>query len=189
MRSAALAVLALLAACSKEPDYVEYRDAQGAFTTMAPEGWTPEVVGPFPEWPARKTVWVGAVADEHEGQPIGALYTIWRMDRHPTGKQARYRDEMLAATDALFADEAPADVMVAPGEVDGHPARAFQRDLVENLGGGVHGAVRTYPSRISGVAIQTPDAYYVLEYRATLELFEKHLPVFQRMREGFRPGK
>lgn len=189
MRMRALAVIMLAAGCSGEPNYVPYEDAAGAFRTEVPDVWRAEVSGPFPEWPARKTQWVGAVADQHEGDAIGALYTVWRMERHPTDKQKRYRDEMLAATDALFSDEAPPDVLVAPGEIAGYPARAFQRELMENLGGGLHGAVRSHPSRVSGIAIQLPDAYYVLEYRATLELFDKHLPHFQRLREKFRLGR
>lgn len=179
----------LLGACSRPIEYATYADPAGAFTVEAPKDWQPEVSGPFPEWPARKTQWLGAIADQHEGTAIGAIITIWRMDRKPTAKQARYRDQMLAATDDLFADEQPADVMTAAGELAGYPARAFQRELTENLGGGLHGAVRSHPSRISGVAVQTEDAYFVLEYRATLALFDKHLPTFQRMRESFKPGK
>lgn len=189
MRRFALAVLVLASACSKKVEYVTHRDVIGGYAVDIPDHWLQTVSGPFPEWPARKTQWIGAEADQHEGVAIGAIYTIWRMDRNPNAKQKRYREQMLAATDALFADEQPQDVMVAPGEVQGFPARAFQRELIENLGGGIHGEVRRHPSRISGVAIQLPDAYYVLEYRATLKLFDKHLPAFQRMRETFKPGK
>lgn len=189
MRRTLLAAAVLLAACAKPLEYETYRDPAGAFETEAPRGWTPEVSGPFPEWPARKTQWLGEMADQHEGAAIGAIFTVWRMSRKPTAKQVKYREQMLAATDALFEDAQPEDVMTAAGELAGYPARAFQRELTENLGGGMHGAVRAHPSRISGVAVQTPDAYYVLEYRATLKLFDKHLPVFQRMRESFKPGK
>jgi hypothetical protein len=188
MRRIALAVLLAAAGCAKKVEYVTHHDVIGGFTVDIPAGWVQTASGPFPEWPARKSEWIGAVADQHEGVAIGAIYTIWRMDRKTTAKQKRYQETMLAATDALFAEEQPEDVMVASGEVLGFPARAFQRELTENLGGGIHGALRSHPSRISGVAIQTPDHYYVLEYRATLKLFEKNLPVFQRIRDSFKPG-
>ncbi len=189
MRRIALLALLLAAGCSKKVQYITHHDVLGGYTVEIPDDWVQNVSGPFPEWPARKTEWVGAVADQHEGIAIGAIYTIWRMDRKPTAKQKKYRESMLAATDALFNDEQPEDVMVAPGEVHGYPARAFQRELTENLGGGIHGELRPHPSRISGVAIQLPDAYYVLEYRATLKLFDKHLPAFQRIRDTFKPGQ
>lgn len=183
---ALLAAALLLSACGRGPAYEPYGDASAGFSTEIPKGWKAELAGPFPEWPARRAQWIAEVADEHEGAVVGAIITIWRMDRKASEKQARYRDEMLAATEALFSDEQPPDVLVAPGEFAGQPARAFQRELVENLGGGLHGAPRAHPSRISGVAVQTAKAYYVLEYRATLELFDKHLPTFQRMRERFK---
>ncbi len=175
-----------LAACSQAPQYEPYADATGAFSVEVLKGAAPQVSGPFAEWPARKTEWLLEAADQHEGRAIGAIVTVWRMDRKPTAKQVRYRDQMLAATDALFADEQPEDVMTAAGELAGFPARAFQRELTENLGEDKQ--VRSHPSRISGVAVQTEAAYYVLEYRAVLPLFDKHLPTFQRMRESFRPG-
>jgi hypothetical protein len=177
----------LAAGCSRQLEYAEYKDPAGGFTAQMPKSWDAVARGPFPEWPARKTEWIGEVADQHEGVAIGAIYTVWKMSRKPTKLQKKYADSMLAATDALFADEAPADVMVAPGEALGYSARAFQRELTENLGGGLHGPVRSHPSRISGVAIQTPEWYYVLEYRAVLPLFDKDLPVFQKLRESFKP--
>lgn len=183
---AALAAALLLSACGRGPSYEAYGDPAAGFSTELPKGLKADLAGPFPEWPAKRTQWVLEAADEHEGAVLGAIITIWRMERKAGEKQARYRDEMLAATEALFSDEQPPDVLVAPGEFAGRPARAFQRELVENLGGGLHGTPRAHPSRISGVAVETPDAYYVLEYRATLELFDKHLPVFQRVRERFK---
>lgn len=187
MRRLLLGLALLAAACSKPVEYAEYRDPVGAFTVQMPRDWPADSKGPYPEWPAHKTEWIGEVADEHEGVAIGSIYTIWRMSRKPNAQQKRYQEQMLAATDALFADEAPPDVMVAPGEFQGHPAVAFQRELTENLGGGMHGKLRAHPSRISGVAIQTPDWYYVLEYRAVLPLFDKNLPVFQNLRATFKP--
>lgn len=184
MRRLALA-LALFAGCSKPLEYAEYKDPAGTFVAQMPKDWAPLAQGPFPEWPARKTEWIGEVADQHESIAIGAIYTVWRMSRKPTKIQKKYAESMLAATDALFADEAPQDVMVAPGEMLGYPARAFQRELTENLGPA--GNLRAHPSRISGVAIQTPEHYIVLEYRAVLPLFDKRLPVFQRLRESFKP--
>ncbi|MDX6771067.1 MAG: hypothetical protein SF051_16165 [Elusimicrobiota bacterium] len=186
MRRIALAAALLAGGCSQKTNYIEHKDAVAGYTVQVPDEWAPVVSGPYPEWPARKTEWIGAVADEHEGIAIGAIYTVWRMDRKPTAKQKKYAETMLAATDALFADEAPEDVMVAAGEFAGFPAAAFQRELTENLGGGIHGAVRSHPSRISGIAIRTPDAYFVLEYRATKKLFDENLPHFQRLRETFK---
>jgi hypothetical protein len=185
MRRIALGLALLAAGCSKPLEYAEYKDPAGGFAASMHKEWIANAKSPFPEWPARKTEWIGEVADQHEGVAIGSIYTVWKMSRKPTAKQKKYDETMLAATDALFADEAPQDVMVAPGEFQGHPAVAFQRELTENLG--PEGKLRSHPSRISGIAIQTPDHYYVLEYRATLPLFEKNLPVFQKLRESFKP--
>lgn len=182
-----VAAALLLSACGG-PSHEPFADAPAGFSTEVPAGWKAEAAGPLPDWPARRVRWLAELADEHEGHPVGAVITVWRLERETNERQARYRGEMLAATEALFAEEQPPDVMVAPGEFAGFPARAFQRELVETLGGGAHGPVRRHPSRISGIAVKTPDAYYVLEYRATLALFDEHLPAFQRLRERFKLG-
>ena len=50
----------------------------------------------------------------------------------------------------------------------------------------MHGKVQTFPSRVDGVLLRSDEAYYVLEYRATEELFDKHHPAFERFKASFK---
>jgi hypothetical protein len=189
MKQSAIALLAVLAACSRPMSFVDYREPGGEFSVQVPEGWQIDERGPFSRKPVGEVWWVGETVDQHEGWPVGALLFIRRLDRNPGKGQERHVQHVLAETDALFSGGHPADVNVKAAEFSGYPARSFQRAFDETAGGGLHGSTRSHPSRVIGMAIQTPTAYYVLEYRATLKLFDKHLPAYERLTASFKLSK
>lgn len=179
MRPLIAALLAILAACSLPMTYVEYQEPGGDFSVQVPSHWAIDERGAFSRKPVGEVWWMGKVVDQHEGIPIGVMLFVRRIDRRSTGTT-------LAETDALFSGKHPKDVLVQSLEFSGKTARAFNRDYEETLGGGMHGKLRSYPARTAGVAIQTPDAYYVLEYRAVRDQFDKYFPIFERLRSSFK---
>ena len=184
-----MVVLLAAAACSRPMSFVEYREPAGEFSVEAPAGWNVNESGSFSKRPVGEVSWAGKIVDQHEGRPVGALLFVRKLDRHPDKLQERYRQGTLLETDALFGGGHPADLAVKSGDFAGHPARWFQRDFDDSVGGGMHGAVKTYPSRVAGIVVQTPEAYYVLEYRATRELFDGYRPAFERLTASFQLGK
>lgn len=131
--------------------------------------------------------WVGEVAEESEGMQLGAMIHVSRFQR--TDAPSSFKKSTLAPTDAMFGpgplpDGAPADIAVLT--VSGHPARRYQRGFDAVLGGGLHQAKGPVAMRLEDLVVQTPDAYYVLEYRATKALFDKHYRAFDRLASTFR---
>ena len=45
---------------------------------------------------------------------------------------------------------------------------------------------KKYSIKLEDIVIRTPEAYYVLEYRATQELFDKYYFAFEKAAETFR---
>jgi len=189
MKRLMVVLFAAVAACSRPMSFVQYREPAGEFSVEVPAGWNVNERGSFSKRPVGEVWWAGKIVDQHEGWPVGALLFVRKLDRHPDKGQERYRRNTLLETDALFSGGQPADLAVKSGDFAGHPARWFQRDFDDSVGGGIHGAVKTYPSRVSGIAIQTPETYYVLEYRATRELFDRYMPAFERLTASFKLGK
>lgn len=186
MKRLLLILLAASAACSRSPSSSEYRPAGGGFRLETPVGWASNERGPFTRRPIGEIWWIGKMVGEHEGWPVGALILVRRLDRHPGKDEERYRKDVLSQTDALFRGDQPADLILKKGNLVGKPARWYRRDFEETTGGGIHGTSKSFPSTVSGVVVQTPEAYYVLEYRATRELFDEYESDFRRLVSTFK---
>jgi len=186
-----LALMVASAACSSKPSFEPFREASGEFSVDAPHGWGVDYNDSFTRKPIASVSWVGELTDGSEGAVIGSVVEIrklWRRpEDHPEPKTfTRYRMNVLEPTEALFGGTAPRDIATADAILSGRAARSYRRVFEQTNKGGLHGAVKRYPSRVEGVVLKTPEAFYVLEYRATEPLFERHRPVFQKMRDTFQ---
>lgn len=190
MRHLAFTLL-LLAACTKPLSFVEYKEPGGEFTVQVPSGWQADERGPFTRRPVAEVWWLGEMVAQHEGWPLGVMLFVRRFDRHPDPPNTRYRNGTLANHDVLFMDKELKGVSVSKGEHSGFPARWVANDKwIETTGDNLfHGPVKRYPSRLRAVVIRTPDYYYVLEYRAVNDRFEKYLPAFNTLVSSFKLTK
>lgn len=181
-RFVAAAVISASVACAQKTAFQEFKEASGEFVADLPSNWHRDGQDDLRRRPAASMTWVAEVAAESEGQQVGAMIHVSRFQRReaPTG----FRKSTLEATDSMFGSGplpsgAPADISALT--VSGHPARRYRRDFEAVLGGGMHKTAGPIAMRLEDVVIQTPDAYFVLEYRATGKLFDKHHPAFERL--------
>jgi hypothetical protein len=188
MRLLSLALL-LLSGCAKPLSFQEYREPGGEFSVRVPVGWQMSERGPFSRKPVGEVWWVGELVAEHEGWPLGVMLFVRRLDRQHDPRATAYRKYDLAPTEALFGENPPAGkISVTKTELLGLPARLVTNDeYIDTTGDGLfHGPVKEYPSRVRVLVIQRPEAYYVLEYRAVRDRFEKYLPAFETMVASFK---
>lgn len=186
----AAAMILASVACAQKTAFQEFKEASGEFSADLPSNWHRDGQEDLRRRPAASMTWVAEVAAESEGQQVGAMIHVSRFQRG--GVPAGFRKSTLEATDALFGSGplppgAPANI--ATLTVSGHPARRYRRDFAAVLGGGMHKTAGPIAMRLEDVVIQTADAYFVLEYRATKELFDKHYPAFERLAATFRLAK
>lgn len=194
MRQALAVAVLVVVGCSKPLAFELYREPAGTFTAEVPVGWPKDFDDAFTRKPIAGVSWVGKLVDGGEGRAIGAVIEVrklWRLKKdHPAPKDyERFNKSVLEPTADLFNGAYPADVLVSDGVLSGLPAKIYSRNEFDQAtGGGMHGAVKHHPSRVEGVVLQTPEAYYVLEYRATKDLFDKHRPAFERLKTSFKLG-
>ena len=168
----------LLAGCSQKTSFQPFTEASGAFTAELPSNWQRDGHEDLRKTPAAVMTWIAELVDQSEGYQVGTMIHINRFQRK--GATPAFKKSTLAPTDALFGSgKLPADVSVMT--VSGHPARRLQREFEQNLGGGMHAKKGPFAMRLEDVVIQTPDAYYALEYRSTKDLFDKHHGAFERL--------
>lgn len=182
--------LMLAAACNKSTSYQSFQEASGQFIADLPVEWHRDGQDDLARRPAATMTWIGAVEAEKEGRQVGAMIHISRFQRKDA--PLAFKRSTLDPTDTMFGPgplPAGAPSVVIPLSIDGRPARRYRRDFEEILGGGMHGTTNPIPMRLEDVVIETPDAYFVLEYRATRNIFEKHHPVFERLISTFRLAK
>jgi hypothetical protein len=177
MKSAFPILLMLAAwACGRPPSFELYEDASG-FSAEIPSGWTRLGDADLTRRPVAVATWVGQVIAEDEGRPIGVVLNVTRISRKRSDLQkgrdwSRYKADWLDRSDALFAKS-------------GGDTASFQQGFM--LQNKTHGLPPT-AMRLEDFVIRTNDAYWVLDYRATVALFEKHHPTFARLKASFKPG-
>lgn len=177
MRALALLALLLAGACAKKLTFEPYKDASG-LSAEVPAGWSRLGDPDLTRKPIAVATWVGKLVAEDEGTPIGAVINITRISRKPANLQkgqdwGRYKADWLDRSDALFAKE----------KGDG---ASFRQEFV--LKNKTHGLAPTN-MRLEDLVLRTDDAYWVLDYRATAELFDKYYPAFQRLKASAKPGR
>lgn len=187
IRAGLLPVLLAVIGCSQEPSYREFKEASGEFAADIPLKWLRDGQDDLRRVPAASMTWIAEVAEESEGNQVGAMIHISRFQRKDA--PSNFKKSTLDPTDMMFGSGplppgAPANVSSLT--MSGHPARRYRRDFEAVLGGGMHPAKGPIAMRLEDIVVQTPDAYYVLEYRATKALFDKHYQAFERLAATFR---
>lgn len=195
---AAVAVMELLGACSRQ-GYETCSDPEGNGSFEVPKGWAREGNAGLGHKPVSTALFVGYVAAQDEGIPLGAVLSVTKLYRQrsaPAGGDKAFQDfrkTVLLPTEVLFGQA---------------PTSALPEELRKGLAGGVEdtmlgGCRPTYrrefahynrpayaqAARPASGGCRHPDAggfYFVLEYRATCELFEKHCEAFQRAKASFK---
>lgn len=183
--------LTILTACSRPLAFEEYREPGGEFSVKVPVGWQLSERGPFSRKPLAEVWWLGEQVAQHEGWPIGVMLFVRRLDRQYDPRAKPYKNFDLDPTEALFTETPPKGLTVTKREFSGYPARlVVNDDFAQSKGDNLfHGPVKEYPSRLRALVIQTPKAYYVLEYMAVSDRFEKYLPAFETLTASFQLHK
>lgn len=181
-----LALLLAVVGCAQKDPFQPFKDASGEFESDVPADWRREGDDDLGRRPAATLTWVGMVAEESEGMQLGAMIHVSRFQR--TGVPPGFKKSTLDPTDLMFGPGpfppgAPPNITTLT--VSGHPARRYHREFEVVLGGGLHKTNGPIAMRLEDIVIQTPKAYYVLEYRATKSLFDKHYRAFERLTSTF----
>lgn len=190
MKPLFLVVLITAVGCSHRTSFQQFKEATGEFAADLPSNWHREGQDDLGRRPTATMTWIAEVAAESEGRQLGAMIHISRFERKDA--PVDFKKSTLDPTDTMFGPgPLPAD---APANINsltigGHPARRYRRDFEVVLGGGLHKAKGPFAMRLEDIVVQTPDAYYVLEYRATKTLFVKHYHAFERLAATFRLEK
>lgn len=190
MRPLFFVLLLSVIGCAQKDSFQRFKDASGEFESDVPANWRREGQDDLGRRPAATMTWVGEVAEESEGRQLGAMIHISRFQRKDVPSD--FKKSTLDPTDSMFGPGplpagAPADITALT--VSGHPARRYQRGFEVVLGGGLHQTKGPVAMRLEDIVVQTPDAYYVLEYRAVKTLFDKHYRAFDRLVSTFRLNK
>lgn len=181
MKRTAAAFLLLTAACSRPPRYAAYQDPAKRYTLEVPATWAVDADPNADKKPASKTEFIGAARPQREGVILGAVLSVSRLSRARKdfpGTDAAFKgfdENILKPTRDLFGDDAAAPA-----------AKTFSRDY--DFGGPT--PLHSDPAvamRSVGTAYRTADAYFVVEYRAAKENFEKYRYAYDRAVLTFKP--
>ena len=179
----------LAAACSLS--WRPYADASGDFTAEMPSSWKSYNDLDLKRRPVGVLSFVGELQTQDEGIPIGAVINVTRASRTASempvgGRELKaYGEGWIAPSEDLFGAHPKSDLKVTNTALGGKDARTYEREFVwENP---AH-AIKPIPMRLVDVVVRTDKAFYIIEYRATQKLFEKHRPVFERFLKGFAFG-
>ena len=188
--------LAAAAGCSRAPSFETYEDPGGDFHVEVPKDWQAVGNANKASKPISAVMFVGKMIEQEQGIPMGAVLSLTKFYRrradYPGKNQSfeKYRGDVLVPSGVLFGDSpsklAPALRKLLPTDVQestfsGHPARIYGRSYVQNS----RNDGKQIPMRLEDIVIQTPSAYYVIEYRATVDLFDLYKYAFDRARESF----
>ena len=186
-------------ACSRALVWQPYADMSGDFSSEIPASWTSIDDPDLKRRPVGVVAFLGEMKAQDEGNPLGALIQVSRVTRGPSempaGEKARqaYAKAWLASPDRLFkgrVESLPVDAQKGLPKVSevllgAKTARTYEREY-EHFNA-AH-MPRPVPMKLVDVVVRTDKAYYVIEYRATRDLFEKHRPVFERFLKSFAFG-
>jgi len=204
----ALALAASLASCKRAPTATEgdhfqfgsYQDSEGNYRFEAPLGWQPSTEERV-EKPAASVFFRGYEPVNGQEVPIDAAVLVSKLPRRPEffGSREdfeRFRRTTLLQVDALFGPpspelQEPLRSLIAKNTKDitvaGIPGKTYHRDYDYVDPKGPPGS-KPLPISLEEIVLKTPDAYYVLEYRARRDLFDKYHFAADRLKSTFQPG-
>lgn len=174
-----LAAVLLAAGCSKKVEYVHYEDPTG-FSADVPAKW-PRLKDPdLTHKPSAMMEWVGVDAPQYAGEILGAVIHVSRISRKredvpPKLSWEKYSADFLAPAEKIFANQS------------GDTAEATKETTLQDRSP-FHTLAPT-AIKTDLVVLRTPDAYWVLNYTATKENFDKYAPAFERLKATAKPGR
>ena len=192
----AVLLLGAAAACTRPLVWQPYADASGDFRSEMPKSWSSYNEPDLMRRPVAVVAFLGEMKTQVEGYPIGAIIQVTRATRVPSelpkGDKARknYTASWLVSPDLLF--KGPVEALhvdpkkglpkVSETALGAKMARTYEREYEEF--NAVH-MPRPVPMKLVDIVVRTDKAYYIIEYRAPRDLFEKHRPVFERFLKSF----
>lgn len=189
-----LGLVAGLAACRPAPHPVAYADPSGFFRSEIPDNWRRDGDKDLSRKPVAVVAFIGEMQSQDEGIPVGAIINVTRISRVkadvPGGDKgfAAFQKNWLFRSDALFGgpeevvpenQKALLSLRVDDETIGGLKAKVYRQAYRQ--GNPIHSA-NAPAMRLEDAVVQTPRAYYVLEYRATKDLFDKYYPAYQRFK-------
>lgn len=201
MRRASPLVWAILlvCGCSRGLVWQPYSDASGDVRAEVPRSWPSTHDPDLRRRPVAMLTFLGEETPQDEGRPLGALIHVTRVTRlaaeMPADPKARSRfvDAWITPSDVLFG--APVESLppearkglpkVSDTSLGGKPAKTYEREY--EYVNRAHGNVDVW-IRLVDVVVRTDKAYYMIEYSAPRESFEKNRPVFERFLKTFAFG-
>lgn len=177
--SALIAVLTL-SACSKKTDgeYSVYKVEAEGVSLEVPTDWRQfgarwNGLGGAPGGPPF-TRFIAESDPQHEGVILGAYLSLTQV------KKGTHRTEK---EDMLFKQKLPG---VSPVQFKGFDARSYITEYRYQTGEGEGGI--DIPMKSEGIVIDTPNAYYVLEFRANTEVYDKYRPALEHAKATLTIG-
>lgn len=175
-----LLLLAAAAACSRAPRLVEFRDPAGRYSLEVPSSWARDLDPDPDRKPATTARFIGALEPQREGVPLGAVLEVTQLSRRPDavpGGPAAFKafdEKVLKPTRDLFGDDgASAATRTYSRSYDYGGPTPFHPEPAVSMSA-------------QGAVYRTADAYYVVEYRATRENFDKCRYALDRALATFR---
>lgn len=190
--AATLIFAAAMIACRRAPHVVAYSDPSGLFRSEIPDDWRRDGDKDLSRKPVAVISFIGEIQSQDEGIPLGAVINVTRISRDkadvPGGEKgfAVFQKSWLLRSDALFGgskdvlseDQKPLLALpIADATIGGLKAKVYRQGYRQ--ANPIH-SPNAPPMRLEDAVVQTPRAYYVLEYRATQDLFDKYYPVYRR---------
>ena len=210
--AAFLIIVALaLAACKRAPEqagpagepinFGAYQDSDGNFRFEAPMGWQP-MPGPQSDKTAPSVYFRGFENVGGQRTPVDVAVLVSKLPRNPQAFASpeafeRYRRSTLLQVDALFGPaspdlQEPLRSLIAKNVQDisvaGIAGKTYRRDYDYIDPHGPPGA-KPLPVSLEEIVLRTPEAYYVLEYRARRDLFDRYHFAADRLKASFKPGQ
>ena len=189
------------AACRPAPHPVVYTDPSGFFRAEVPDNWRRDGDKDLARKPVAVVSFIGEIQSQDEGIPLGAVINVTRISRDkadvPGGEKgfATFQKNWLSRSDALFGGptgvlpEVQKQLLSLPimdEAIGGLKAKVYRQEYRQ--GNPIHNA-NAPAMRLEDAVVQTPKAYYVLEYRATQDLFAKYYPAYQRLKSTASFGR
>lgn len=200
MRRAALltSVLLTLFGCSRVLVWQRYEDVSGLVSFEIPKTWPLAADSDLKRIPTASLTFVGEEKPQDEGVFLGATIHVTRVARAdadmPKGEPAhgRYVATWIAPADVVFG--------ASPETLPPESRKDLPKVSDTTLGGKTaktYGREYEYVNQVRGIRlwlklvdyiVRTDKAYYMIEYRAPRDTFEKNRPVFERFVKGFAFG-
>lgn len=173
--SAAFILLHLLGGCSPKSEgglaYTRYEVKEADVSLEVPSGWRRfgarwNGYGGAPKGPAF-TRFIAQSEPQHEGVILGAYLSLTRVVK---------KEDRTDSEDALFSKDIPG---VTKGNFGGMETREYLTEYRYKIDDETIAGIDV-PMKSEGIVFNRPDAYFILEYRANTQVYDKYRPALDR---------